>query len=306
LHFDGVIYIGGEFSFAGGLSREKCAAIRISDGAVLDWNPVSDGTVYNLKEHGGKIYAFGSGTLWNSASVHGSSYTSHRVARFDPTGNGNFDTSFVNSRPSSSHFYDGDFDGGFVYVSNGDENLQPAPFLKRLRVSSGQIDPFWRPTEIWNPTRAIRVIGGDLFVGGPSQTFRTRGSILLVDPSGQVSVPSRGTENISEKISAIRRGNWTYAISQNSFDDSLTPQYFGAFNFSEGRVKYYTDKLLSSSTSGARVVEVVGNKIVIAGEEITRPTGSANQKEWGTFLDHGFSDGRKIVYHLIDLPLEGE
>jgi hypothetical protein len=107
-------------------------------------------------------------------------------------------------------------------------------------------------------------------------------------------------------MSAIRRGNWTYAISQNSFDDSLTPQYFGAFNFSEDRVKYYTDKLLSSSTSGARVIEVVGNKIVIAGGEIARPTGSANQKEWGTFLDHGFSGGRKIVYHLIDLPLEGE
>jgi hypothetical protein len=283
------------------------AAINTSTGQVLGWNPHANGVIYNLKIHNDKIYAIGESTSWNNSLIHGAVFSSNKIARFSLTGSGLVDNTFANNRESTSYFYDIDFDDSFVYVSCADENELPTKFLRRLELDTGEIDPFWRVQNVVSPTRGIKIIQGKLIVGAGinQQTFQIPSSIFYMLDSGDIKEHFFGPGTTDKKVSAIKRGKWVYCISESKFSLPDSGKFFQSFNFSEKKQKIYL-KSLTNTVNNANVISLIGNKIIIAGDQIDKPAGSELTSEWGTFFDHGLSSGRRIIYHLIDLPLEEE
>jgi outer membrane protein assembly factor BamB len=55
----GALYIGGGFTFVGGLQRARLAAVDTSTGAPTAWHPATNGTVQTIAISGGVVYVGG-------------------------------------------------------------------------------------------------------------------------------------------------------------------------------------------------------------------------------------------------------
>ena len=58
----GVVYAGGAFSFVGGQTRNRIAALNPTTGAATLWNPNGNSTVFAMILDGSTLYAGGVGS----------------------------------------------------------------------------------------------------------------------------------------------------------------------------------------------------------------------------------------------------
>nr|WP_228345370.1 hypothetical protein [Venatoribacter cucullus] len=84
---DNVLYVGGQFTLAGGQTRNRLAAFTVANGAtpgtLLDWNPGVDGRIAALAVSPGAILAGGDGGLVGRGRHQAQPY----LAAFDRQGN---------------------------------------------------------------------------------------------------------------------------------------------------------------------------------------------------------------------------
>jgi hypothetical protein len=152
---DGKVIVGGDFWFAGGLSRQNLA--RINQDGSLDrfWTPAADAPIYSLALSGTNVFVGGGGFL-------------PILAKLTTEGSGAADT---NWRP-------GGFDG-FVYaLAVGGTNLfvggaiypNMLPGIQsgvaKLNTTDGRADTNWPGVDIIASVFSLALNGTNLYVGG--------------------------------------------------------------------------------------------------------------------------------------------
>jgi len=70
------LYVGGDFTLLGDISRNRAAAVKITDGSLESWNPSAGGPVYSLAVQGSDVFVAG-----GFASMGGT--TRHNLAAMD-------------------------------------------------------------------------------------------------------------------------------------------------------------------------------------------------------------------------------
>ena len=194
-------YMGGQFTGmtpAGGgatVTRNHVAAVSMTTGALLPWNPNANGNVYALAASGGNIYIGGTFT-----TVHG--VTHKNLVEVDG-GNGNVITGFANSlRPNKA------VRGLTVYGSDlyvGGAFTTPRRYAAKVSASSGALNTAWAPvianslgTSPEVRTIAVNASGTRVILGGffnrlnsgaPGDPNATNLGIGAVDSSTGASLP---------------------------------------------------------------------------------------------------------------------
>ena len=195
-------YIGGEFTYVGGVARNHVAHV-LSDGTVdATWNPNADSTVGSLavSADGSTIYAGG----WFT-NIEGQA-RSKIAALNDITGAARAGAGWVAGAdvrmlalalsPDGSALYAG---GGFTAIGG-----QGIPSIAKLDPATGAADNAWNAAGANGFVNAIAVqqSSGDVVVGGLFTTVGglTRDRIALLDaatgvPSGAFTPNSAGAVN---------------------------------------------------------------------------------------------------------------
>ena len=134
-------YLGGQFTSltsANGnttVTRNHAAAIDMTTGNVLPWNPNVNGTVYTIVPSGNNIYVGGSFT-----TVGGS--THKNIAQVNAT-NGAVISAFTNSSKPNGAVRDMVVVNGNLYV--GGAFTTPRPYLAEVNATTNTFIPSWQP-----------------------------------------------------------------------------------------------------------------------------------------------------------------
>lgn len=151
------IYAGGAFSGAGIVGRSRAAAFDTT-GAVLPWNPNSNGIVYSIAVSGGTVYLGGSFTTLNGAT--GRSYiaaadpSTGTVTSWNPGAN-----SVVYAIATARGIV---YAGGFFTTAGG----QLRNYLAAIDSATG-LATGWNPNPNANGyVRALALAGGTMYAGG--------------------------------------------------------------------------------------------------------------------------------------------
>lgn len=164
----GTLYVGGNFSQAGGQARSHVARLNAASGAAdAAWNPRPDGSVLSLLPlPGGAIYLGGSFSNIGDIQRRG-------AARLDAAGNVDLGwTANVNSstRIDSLLLQDGALFAGGSFSSIRGANQ---PRLAKLSTTDGAVDTNWRPL-VDGPLYYLSGGEGDLLAVGD---FTKSGSV---------------------------------------------------------------------------------------------------------------------------------
>lgn len=182
-----IVYVGGIFSSAGGLSRNNIAAIDASTGNVTSWNPNANKTVRTLAVNGGIIYAGG-----YFSTIGGQSRNC--IAALDPTTGAA--TSWdpnplrVNTgRLPPTSTYAGQtcvnaitFSGGMVYVCGFFTSIggQTRYNLASLDVTTGKASSWNPPVQVFfgpvlifeeDVVTTLSPFGNKVYIGGEFSTI---------------------------------------------------------------------------------------------------------------------------------------
>jgi hypothetical protein len=134
-------YLGGQFTAmipSGGgtaVTRNHLAAVDMTTGGLLPWNPNANGTVYALLASGSNIYVGGSFT-----SVGGSAHKN--LAEVDGT-TGAVISSFANSSKPNKAVRALVVANGNLYV--GGAFTKPRPYLAEVNATTNAYIPTWAP-----------------------------------------------------------------------------------------------------------------------------------------------------------------
>jgi hypothetical protein len=194
-------YMGGEFTGmtppGGGtaVARNHVAAVDMTTGALLPWNPNANGNVYALVANGSNVFLGGTFT-----TVHGSTYKN--LAEVDGT-NGNVITSFANALRPNKAVRGLTVAGGSLYV--GGAFTTPRPYAAKVNAATGAYIPAFAPAisnslgtspEVRaiavNPSGTRVILGGffnQLNSGAPGDPVTTNLGIGAVDPNTGASLP---------------------------------------------------------------------------------------------------------------------
>lgn len=173
----GTVYIGGSFTHVknrAGVSqtRTRLAAISAATCDLLPWTANADNSVTAMAVAGGTVYIGGSFLTINGlartriAALDGADAT---VLPFSPSVNNPVNALLA----SGSSLYMG---GAFTAVEG-----QPRPRLAAFALSTGSLDPTWKPTaNAAVYTLALGSDGQDVFVGGNFTTLNGRSQFAFV------------------------------------------------------------------------------------------------------------------------------
>jgi len=151
-----IVYLGGNFSQVCGSPRSKIAAMNLTTGALLPWNPTMNGDVYSMYVHNNALYVGGFFT-----TVNGQPH--NRIAKFySPSGTlttwnpgittGNY-VSCITGRGNKIYF------GGDVLITVG-----TGKYVAEVDTAAGTPTPWVDYPN--NQVNALAIDGNHLYVGG--------------------------------------------------------------------------------------------------------------------------------------------
>ncbi|MBK8226836.1 MAG: hypothetical protein IPK70_06640 [Flavobacteriales bacterium] len=154
---DGVVYIGGDFTEAGGQLRSNIAAVNTTNGAALAWNPGADAPIRSiaLTESGDSVFVSGDfDTIGGQARSYLAllSASDGQVLPWDPQpDNGVSDLTTV---------------GNSLYVGGSFNNIASTARnrLARFDLTTGGLDS-WDPS-VTGFINVVEQMGDTVFVGG--------------------------------------------------------------------------------------------------------------------------------------------
>lgn len=154
------VYVGGTFTRAGGITRNRLAAIDQA-GVLTPWNPNANGVVTAVAVSGDNAYVGG-----DFSTINGSTPRNH-LAKISIAGNGAVDPAWnpnTDDRVSSIVVAGADvYAGGYFTTINGST---PRRYLAKIPAAGdGTIDPSWNPT-VNGAVSGLAVSGTDLFEAG--------------------------------------------------------------------------------------------------------------------------------------------
>ena len=182
------VYVGGNFTQIGGVSRSKIGAIEAVSGNATSWNPNADGTVYEIKINGSIAYV---GGFFNNIGGQ----VRNAIAAIN-TGNNNA-TAWNPFAPTTVSGMA--IAGGLVYAGGTFTQIggQPRNYL-------GSVDPSTGNATSWNAgagangfVKEVSVYGSTIYVGGNFQKFGGKCRAFFLALSDQPLPVSFGAINAS-------------------------------------------------------------------------------------------------------------
>ena len=251
-----VVYLGGQFTSmrppgaaagTGEVTRNHAAAVSLTTGALLPWNPNANGTVRALRVVGTTVYMGGAFT-----QVGGATHT--RVAAVQATGAGAVIPTFTAS--ASGEVFSIVASGTSLFLGGGFGTVDGAsrPNLAAVSTTSGAILP-WAPA-VDGQVRAIRVLGFPRMVIGGSFTTINGSSanhIGAIDGDTGNSLPWRDhtTYNV---IGLASDANGVYVAGAGGGGN------FAAFNPATGAQNW-----LGGTNGNVQAITVVGGEVYVGG-----------------------------------------
>jgi hypothetical protein len=204
---DGKVYFGGQFLGAnainGTTTRNRLAAVNVSDGIVTSWDPNTNGEVFAVAVNNGLIYVAGNCLTFTSS---GQTITRNRLAALNSTTGVPTDW---NPNPANTVSTMA-FSGAMVYVGRGFNSIGGS---SRQNAAGVFLNLNTSNATSWSPTPgsfvfSIAVGGNKVFVGG--------------------NFPTVGSEN--------RRGFASYSISSVEWGGSSGGNWNDTSNWAPGIV----------------------------------------------------------------------
>jgi hypothetical protein len=151
-----IVYIAGSFTEVGGEARSGLAALNTDSGALLPWNPGTNGPVYDVALDDGILYVGGlfseiAGETRNNAAAVDADGT---LLPWNPNTNGAVNTIATNTLS----VYLG---GGFTMVNW----IARSKFANVLK-SNGSPLPFWTFSSNSGEAFCLNVLGSSIYLGG--------------------------------------------------------------------------------------------------------------------------------------------
>jgi hypothetical protein len=243
------LYVGGDFTTIGGLTRNKIAALNASSGSVTSWNPNANSDVFAIAVNAGTIYVGGSFT---TIGPTGYNESRNRLAALSAS----------TARPTtwnpgaSSTVYSLAFSGSAVYVGGSFSSAggQSRNRIAALNISTGSAFA-WNPNSestinsIVAADNAVCIGGGFSTIGGAAR----RNFAAFPNTTVEWGGGSVGTWN--------QAGNWAPGIVPTNALDVTIPT---------GNPKMDVDytvgsgKTLTISGTGALTINA-GKSLTVAG-----------------------------------------
>ena len=158
------LYVGGQFIQVNGSFRNHLAAVALSTGAVLSWNPNVDDRVNVLETDGTTLYA---GGLFLNIGTSPRS----RIASWDTA---TLTLSAFNPGPANTgEIHALRLDAGLLYIGGLFDSVGgiSRDCLARVDASSGLIIDTWHPMRNAQRVWTISATGTSIFVGGDFNTL---------------------------------------------------------------------------------------------------------------------------------------
>lgn len=266
------IYMAGNFYHVNGVERQRFAAINANTGALTDWSPKANASVFALaaSPDGSRIYAGGDFTRSNAADrgrlVALDAVTGQTVDGWNATANGAVRSIAV----SGDRVYLG---GTFTSV-NGLQRVR----LAMVDGSDGSVAPDWRPSAT-GPVYKVAVSGDRLYVGGyfarisgkrvphlaalnPNTggltRWRPRGTRPVIDMvAGRTRVYTAEGGRGGGAVSSYSAGRGTRAWTRTSDGDCQTIAFYGRRLYVGG----HFDRLDGKARSGLAALSSAGGRL---------------------------------------------
>ena len=292
-------YLGGQFTSltsangATTVTRNHAAAIDMTTGNLLPWNPNVNGTVYTILPSGGNVYLGGSFT-----SVGNS--THKNIAQVDAT-SGAVVSAFTNSSRPNKAVRALVIANGNLYI--GGAFTTPRPYLAEVNATTNAYIPTWQPVvddevrALATDTSQSRIVEGGfqqcatgsgcdgrIGIGAVNTTdgafvpFAYHGPATFVPPPGFPYRPFQviGFAQDGNTLFAEGTGNGGTALSLNMEDGTLNWQ--AGFNGNVVGIGVTDSVVYVGGHYSAYCGPVPGNNFVCAG----RP-GSADRNKLAAF-----------------------
>jgi hypothetical protein len=299
------LYVGGDFTSINSTSRTYLAALNLSDGSLLSWNPVLTGwSVYSLTSCGSKVFASGYFTAINSQARN-------YAAAFDTT------TGLLTQwNPNPDNICQAMASQGTTVYLGGQFNNLGSTTCKSLAAvdtaTGALISGFNANFTLAYLVDAIAVGGNNIIIGGNFSTIngQTRVALALLDAatgalnSWSPCINNNNSGNvysIAVSPQVIAAGGW-YAASS----------YFPQINLSiindPDIVLPVEITTFSAKQSGGKVILdwVTATELNNSGFEIERKSGTGTWVTLGTVAGHGNSAILNKYSYTDNNPTEGQ
>jgi hypothetical protein len=251
-----VAYLGGQFTSmrppgaaagTGEVTRNHAAAVNLTTGALLPWNPNVNGTVRALRVVGTTVYMGGAFT-----QVGGATHT--RVAAVQATGAGAVIPAFKAS--ASGEVFSLVASGSSLFMGGGFGTVDGAsrPNLAAVSTTTGAILP-WAPS-VDGQVRAIRLLGFPRMVVGGTFTHlngAAANNIGAVDGDTGNNLPWHDHTNYPI-IGLASDANGVYVAGAGGGGN------FAAFDPATGNQKW-----LGGTNGNVQAITVVGGDVYVGG-----------------------------------------
>ena len=246
------VYVGGNFTTIGGVSRNRLAAFDATTGVVdANWNPNVNNQVLALAVSGGKVYAGGRFTAVNGGTPR------NFLAAFNVSDGSNTGTVDANWNPNmGDNVWALAVAGGKVYAG-GDFIGVNSPITQRNRLAAfneadgsntGTVDANWNPN-MSGAVYAVAVSGGKVYAGGLFTTVNgatTRNRLAafnLADGTDTGTADANWNPNLNQYVmSLVVSGTKVYAGGVFDTVNGATTRYsLAAFNAADGSDTGTTD-----------------------------------------------------------------
>lgn len=256
------VYIGGNFTSVGGVSRANLAAIDAATGMVLPWNPGTDGDVYALAMNpsSGVLYVGG-----EFGRVGG--YVRSRAAAVSPAGG-----TLPSWNPSPNldvralHYHNGAvFMGGYFTEIGGSGAVQR---LALVHADTGAVEGNFDP----NPDGAVFSIhaeGTRVFAGGTFQNIggSARARLAVVySTNGNADLSFVANAN-SGSINALALDGSVLYMGGSSYTqvNGMARRYLGAVSKGSGTLQGWDPNSVPGTGGSVSALVLVGSKVYVGG-----------------------------------------
>lgn len=231
------LYVGGIFSKIGAEDRNYLAAIDLTTGAILPWNPRVNGVVEDILPHNNQIFICGEFT-----TVGGQTRT--YLAALDPQTGEPSDWNPIFDRPVATLAAQGNllFVGGSFTEING----SPAPYLAAFEISSG-LQTSWKP----NPDEyvsALEISDNALWVGGGfygiGGDFREHLAVFDI-PTGSLLPWAAAVDGPVSQIKADRENSTLFVGGNFNVANGQPRSKIAAFGLESGDLKSFAAPISS-------------------------------------------------------------
>jgi hypothetical protein len=251
------LYVGGNFSKIGAADRNYLAAINLTTGAVLPWNPQVDGVIYNILPHNNQIFICGEFT-----TVNGQSRT--YLAALNPQTGEPTNWNPVFDQPVGTLAAQGNllFVGGSFTSING----SPSPYLAAFDLSSG-LQTSWKPNPDERVT-TLEIVGNTLWVGGDFYSiggdFRERLAAFDI-PTGSLLPWSATVDGHVFQIKAQPENSTLFVAGNFSVANGQPRSKIAAFDLQSGELKSFSAPLSSNFSSYVNTLTLTPTALLVGG-----------------------------------------